>query len=48
MASETNHPDEEEKVSLYPLTPEEIMAGLLAVNPGDMPEDEEEPEQPEG
>lgn len=41
--------DEEEKVSLYPFTPEEVMAGLLAVNPDDMPDDEEEeePEQPE-
>jgi len=36
--------DKEEKVSVHPFTFEETLAGLLAVNPDDMP-DEEEPKQ---
>ena len=37
-------PDEEEPVSLDPFTFEEVLAGVLSVNPDDL--DDEEPEQP--
>jgi hypothetical protein len=40
-------PNDEERVSLHPLTFDEALAGLLAVNPSDIADDEQEPEQPE-
>lgn len=33
--------DEEERVGLRPFTFEEVLAGVLAVDPKDLPEDEE-------
>ncbi|HLX88788.1 MAG TPA: hypothetical protein VKR22_10095 [Acidimicrobiales bacterium] len=39
--------EDEEPVSLHPLSFEEALAGLLAVDPADVEDSEEEPEQPE-
>jgi hypothetical protein len=47
VMSDTPEPDDEERVSLHPLTFEEALAGLLAVDPATIADDEQEPEQPE-
>jgi hypothetical protein len=44
---EPSESDEEERVSLHPFTFEEALSGLMAVDPADIEDDEEEPEQPD-
>lgn len=39
-------PADEERVSLHPFTFDEVLAGLLAVDPDDLDDDEAEPVQP--